>query len=327
MKKKIICQTIASVCLLASCSKWGGPSTTTFQLTSDQGNSPLAEIGKMTITVEGMKDRLLREPHFVRSQMLSDASKKEEYLEHLVGKELLVQEAIKRGLFNSPEVQEAVKRALVQQLSKVELTDNVKLEDVTEAQIKAYYEANPGEFHMAAKTHVSYLFVPFADNKAASLKKASEASKKALSAAYQKKGRAGFAELVEQYGVADAHAEKSKKNEDLGFLTQDELKQKFGGDAASAIAALQKDEQVTTAVEGANGYYVFRREAYREAVSRELADVSSTIQRKLFYEQKRNAFTKYVDGLKTAYGVKIHKDRLSEVKVDTGDLPNKQVLQ
>lgn len=305
------------------CSKLSTPTNTSFQLVSDKGN-PLAEVGKVTITVEGMQDRLAKEPFFIRSQMLSDVAKKEEYLEHLVGKELLVQEAIKRGLLNTPEVQEAVKRALVQQLSKTEFADNVKLEDVTDAQISAYYKANPAEFNTPVRTHVSYLYVPFGTDKAASLKKAAEAAKKATLEG--KKGAPTFQALVEEYGSADANAQQGKKSADLGFLTTEELTQKFG-EAAKVIATLEKNKQVSMPAESTAGYYVFRREDQREAQHRELADAKSTIQRKLFYEQKRAAFTRYVDNLKTAYHVTMHKDRLSEIKADTGDLPNKQVLQ
>ncbi len=317
MRKLVYMVAASSLLLSFGCSK---SSKNTFQLQSDQG-SPLAEVGNVTLSVEGVTERLNKEPSFIRKQYASDAAKKEEYLDHQVSRELMVQEAIRRGFLNSPEVQDSVKRALVQKLSKEALKDQSKPEDIKDEQVQAYYDANQKEFHVPEKLRANYIYIPFGDNKAKSLAKANEAAKKA-SDKTKKHDSEYFQTLIAQYGTADSKAPAGQKMGDTGYMTAEELTQQLGAKAEKTLAALPATGDVNGPVEEANGYYILRNAGKRDAVNKDLATAKPMIQRKLYYQSRRDSFTKFVDGLKTSIGVKIHKERLTDVKPNLADSPN-----
>ncbi len=152
------------------------PSAKDSQLTAEQKAVVLAKIGDRSITLGELEARLQQEPPVVRSQFAS-VQKRKDYLQKLVQFEVLVAEAQRRGLDRDPDVVEALKQAMVRRYLQDEVKDDVKPESIPEADLKAYYDNNPGLYHKPEQVEVSHILLATqaeADKIAGELKGASE---------------------------------------------------------------------------------------------------------------------------------------------------------
>jgi len=71
--------------------------------------------------------------------------------------ELLAREASRRGLDKDDEVVRTKKQVMIQQMMKTEFEDKVKLADITDQEIEAYYKAHPEEFNKPAQMRASQI--------------------------------------------------------------------------------------------------------------------------------------------------------------------------
>lgn len=130
----------------------------TSALTSEQKQMVVARIGDKVITLGDMEARLDAEPPVVKSQFTSP-QKRKDYLAKLVQFEVLAAEAQRQGLDKDPEVLEAMRQAMVRKFLQDTGKEEVELKSVSEADIAAYYQANPGVFHRPEQVEVSHILV------------------------------------------------------------------------------------------------------------------------------------------------------------------------
>ncbi len=130
----------------------------TSALTSEQKQMVVARIGDKVITLGDMEARLDGEPAVVKSQFTSP-QKRKDYLAKLVQFEVLAAEAQRQGLDKDPEVLEAMRQAMVRKFLQDNGKEEVELKSVSEADIAAYYQANPGVFHRPEQVEVSHILV------------------------------------------------------------------------------------------------------------------------------------------------------------------------
>src|SRR5437016_13518358 len=104
----VLCATLA----LAACHK------------GEKSGPVVAEVGDDVITADEVKQRLNETSPFLRARY-NTVERKKEFLENLIRNELLAQEARRQGLDKSPQVQEQVKRAMVQELIHKQLDEKL----------------------------------------------------------------------------------------------------------------------------------------------------------------------------------------------------------
>jgi len=125
-------------------------------LTAEQRAIVVASIGDRAITLGELEARLDAEPPVVKSQFAS-IQKRKEYLAKLVQFEVLVLEAQRQRLDRDPEVVEAMRQAMVRKF----LHEEGKVDDgegnVPEADLRAYYDANPQVFKKPAQVELSHM--------------------------------------------------------------------------------------------------------------------------------------------------------------------------
>jgi len=126
----------------------------------DEDNSPvLATVGKEKITENEFIREAKRIPEWARAQFSTEEGKKE-LLDELVKKDLLYQYARKMRLHKDKEyierVKEFKKMTLVALLLKKEIDDMV---NVTDAEIKEFYEKNKDKITKGAQFRASHILV------------------------------------------------------------------------------------------------------------------------------------------------------------------------
>lgn len=276
----------------------------------------IAKVGEVTLTVGDIEARLNSQSPFVRARFNSDERKKE-FVETQVRFEVLAQEAFRRGMHNAPDVQDSLKKILVQKLTRQEFDGRVSLQDISDDEMRAYYEQHKGEYNKPEMMRASHIFVPFGQDKAAARARADEARAKAADPA-KLEDRNHFKALVAEYSEDEA---TQRTGGDLRYLTAEEIEQRFGAAAKEALFASQTLNEVLPVVEGKEGFHVIKRTGRRKPIERELEQVKNQIRNVLYREKRTQAFDQFIEGLKTELGVVVHGEHVSKIQVQAGGGP------
>ncbi|MEE2756508.1 MAG: peptidyl-prolyl cis-trans isomerase [Myxococcota bacterium] len=283
-------------------------------LSAQEQGQVVAKIGPKIITLQAFERYLNQQSVFARSRHNSPERKKD-FLDNLIRFELLAAEAAKKGYNADPDVQLAMKQAMVKRFTSQELSKIVKMSDITDAEIKTYYDAHPSEFSRAAQVRASHILVA---DKASALTLHAEI--KAAIAAAPAKARRIFGEFAEKHSK-DALTQGRKG--DLGF---------FGEPGKSAVkrahnappvpsslakAAYKLDavgQMAPEPVEGTKGWHLVLKSGYRRAYVKSLADVRNKLRIKLFRQRKSTAMEAYVKTLLEKAEINIDEAALQAAK-------------
>jgi peptidyl-prolyl cis-trans isomerase C len=155
MMKKILFA-IMILAALAACNK----KTTEIK---EQKGAVLAKVGTAVITDGDLERELKSLPDYAK-QMFADEQGKEKFLDELVKKEMLYQEALKKGLDKSADfvkkVEEFKKLTLVSELLEKEIMAKAKVSD---QEAKEYYEKHKEEFATTTQIKASHILVKTED--------------------------------------------------------------------------------------------------------------------------------------------------------------------
>lgn len=272
---------------------------------------PIAKVGDTILTVEQIQKKLDEQSPFVRVRY-TDPQKKQEFLDSQVRFEVLAAEAFARGMDKDPEVLEATKKIIVQKLTRDEFDGQVKLQDVSDADLAKYFEEHTAEYQKPAMVRASQIAVAFGSDKAAAKKKADDAYRKA-SDKEKLRDRNNFKDLV----AAVSTDESSKAaGGDLRYLSATELEERFGASARAWLFGGEGINEVSPAIEGGNAWHVFLRTGVRKEITRTFEQVKNQIKNVVFREKRTAAFSRLIDELKTKHGVVVYQDKLERVKVN-----------
>ena len=279
-------------------------------LTREQAAQPLVVIGDTSVTVGDFAEQLADKSPYLRARYASP-ERRRELLDELVKFELLAKEAARRGLDKSDEVVRTKKQLMVQQMMKAEFEDKVKLSDITEAEIKAYYDAHPDEFNKPAQVRASVVIAR------------DEAKAKKLLKQLQDKPDDNelFRELASVQNDDPAWPGLRERYGDLQFFSRPS-EQKPGDPRvplAVAEAAFKLDkvgELAPEPVKVEQGYAVVKLTGKRKELARTLEQTRRTIQHKLWRERREAAVELFVKGLRAKANVQEDWALLEQVKVE-----------
>lgn len=250
-------------------------------------------------------------------QMLAGLQKS--VIQQLTERELLLQEADKRGLkATQPEIDAKLAEIKKQfpddatfqktlkdfGISEVELKDQVtkgvaieKLQkeatkdlQVTDAQVAEYYNKNKAQFTHTEEVSASHILIKFDEAAKDKAKDEARALAKIKELQAKLKGGADFAEL------AKANSEDPGSKEmggSLGFFGKGRMVPEF-----EKAAFGMKEGQVSEPIKTNFGYHLIKRGERRPARTETLAEVTPQIREQLVGQERGTAFQKYVDGLK-----------------------------
>ncbi len=250
----------------------------------------LAKVGNIKITQADFEREFKNLPDFAQ-KMFEGSSGKERFLDELIKKELLYQEALKKGLDRDTEYTQRVKDfkkiTLIGLLFEKEIESKAKVSD---QEVKDYYEKNKDTFTAVSKIRVSQIL----------LKTEGEA-KKILERL--KKGEE-FASIAKKSSIDTVSA---KKGGDLGFFSKGQLVPEL-----EAVAVKLKPGEISEPIKTRSGYHIIKITDKKGEVI-EFDRVKDLISQHLSEEKQKEVFDSYMEGLQKTYKIEINKEALSKL--------------
>jgi peptidyl-prolyl cis-trans isomerase C len=279
MKKIAVFALVISVLFVfASCAKQG-----------EQKGPYLAKVGKAKITDADLEREMKNLPPFAQ-KIFEGSEGKEKFLNELVKRELLYQEAIKQGIDKNKEyiqeVEDFKKITLIGKLLEKEIEDRAK---VTDEDVKRYYDEHKEDFSPFSQIRLSLIRVKTEDEAKNILDKL-------------QKGE-DFAKLAKESSI---DANSAKAGGDLGFLTRDQISQEH----QMAIVRLKKGE-LSAPIKTQHGYDIIKVTDKKATQVVEFEKVKDLISQHLSGEKQKEAFDSYIESLKKTYPVEINKEALA----------------
>ncbi len=270
---------------------------------AEELKTPLAKIDDVTITLGEFQERINRQSPYIRARYTSLEQKKE-FLDSLVRFEVLAKEAYRRGLDKDPEVVRTMKQVMIQKLMRDEFDATVTADGISDAEIKAYYDANLAEYVKPEEVRVSAIILK---NKAQAERVLLEAKGEAG------KTNKGFRDLVMKYSSDE---ETKLRGGDLRYLEQQST------DAPPAVIkgafALLNTGDISPVVDAGNGtFYVLKQTGRRKSITKSLDDAKPQIRNKLFREKRLAKQKEFIDNLRTKAKIEINEPNLAKVRIDT----------
>jgi peptidyl-prolyl cis-trans isomerase C len=273
---------------------------------AEELRAPLAKIDDLTITLGELQERINRQSPYIRARYTSLEQKKE-FLDSLIRFEVLAKEALRRGLDKDPEVVRTMKQVMIQKLMRDEFDVKITADTVTDAEMKAYYDANLAEYVKPEEVRVSAIITK---NRAQGDRVALEARGEAG------KTNKGFRDLVNRY----SQDEDSKlRGGDLRYFSAGAATTKeLPAPVVKAAFALLNPGDVSGSIDAGNGtWYVLKQTGRRRSMTKGFDDAKPAIRNKLFRDKRLAAQKDFVDGLKAAAKIEINDANLAKVRIDT----------
>jgi len=274
----------ACVIALAGCGPKGGGEATK---ESKPTGAVLAEVGGTSITVDSFKKEMENLPPYLKP-MTETAEGKKEMLETMVIRELIIQEAAKAGLENTPAVKEKLeelkKRLIVEAYLKQKVEEQSKVGD---EELQKFYNENREKFKTGDQVKASHILV--------------KSEKEAKDLLAQLKGGAGFEELAKKHSTDGAAA----KGGDLGWFGKGSMIPEF-----EKAAFAMKEGQTSDIVKTKFGYHIIKLTGRRPAGERSFEEVKDQIKAAILPGKQQEIFQKIKDDLKKSGKYSIKEDVL-----------------
>ncbi len=281
---------LASVCatlLLSGCNKptttgsnESGKDAATTPITAPDNSKVVAKVNGTPITLDELNEYAARR---IQPGSKLTAAEAKAILNEMVSLELVVQDAIKKGLDKNPEVEKTIENQRRVLLANAALKDYIEAHPITDEQLKKEYDeriagANNKELkarHILVKT---------------------EAEAKAIIAQLDK--GADFAKLAK----AKSTDSSAKEGGDLGWFNPSQMVKPF----ADAALALKKGEYTKTPVHSQFGWHVIQLEDTRTTQVPSFDQMKERVRN--FLQQKMSH--DFIESLKTTGKVEIEEQNL-----------------
>jgi len=253
--------------------------------------SYLAKVGNTVITEADLEREIKNLPDFVQ-KMFEGTSGREKFLEELVKRELLYQEALKEGLDKDPAYQKKFedfkKINLVGLLLEKEIESKAKVSD---KEIRDYYEKHKEDFAPVSQVRLSRIVV----NTEGEAQKILERLKKGED----------FAQLAKKSSTDTVSA---KKGGDLGLFSRGEIPPEF-----QVVATRLKTGEISEPIKTKSGYEIIKVTDKKMGQVIEFEKIKNLISQNLLAEKQKESFDSYIEGLKKKYKVEINKEAVSKL--------------
>jgi EpsD family peptidyl-prolyl cis-trans isomerase len=256
-----------------------------------QKGADLAKVGNVTITQADIEREIKHLPDFAQ-KIFEGSGGKERFLNELVKKELLYQEALKKGLDKNTEylkkVEDFKKITLIGQLLEKEIESKAK---VTDQDVRDYYEKHKEDFAPVSQIRMSLILV-----------KTEEEAEKILGRL--NKGE-DFARVAKKSSV---DLNSAKNGGDLGYLSRGQMTSEL-----EAVAVRLKTGEVSEPIKTQSGYQIIKVTDKKIGKVVEFERVRNFISQQLSAEKQKEVFDSYIESLKKSYKVDINKEAISKL--------------
>ncbi len=273
---------------------------------------PVVAKGKgISITSDEFKARLDEQSPFIRARY-SSLDRKKEFLDNLIRFEVLAKEAERQGLQKDPDVQNTLKKVMVQKLVQKNFQDTAGAANVPEAELQKYYEEHLAEYNRPKRVRVAAVVWNAPQGSPERAKKLALAQKAlAKLKVEEKKNTLAFAQIVSEY--SEDAATKSAAG-DLQFKSQEDLAKAHSPEVAEAAFKLKAGE-TSGIVQAPSGLYVLKYTGEQPELSRSFDQVKAQIASKLHREKKTKEFDEWLKGLREKAQIAVDDKALEAVEV------------
>lgn len=275
------------IVLVASCSQKAGE-----QQPQSQAQGPfVAKVGSSNITQADFDREFKSLPDYAQ-QMFEGEAGREKFLDEIIKKEILYQEALKKGIDKDPDfgkkLEEFRKLTLASLLLEKEIMSKNKVSD---QEAKDYYNKHKEEFTPTTQIKASHILV-----------KTEDEAKKVL--ARLKKGEK-FEEIAKEVSLDKASA---KNGGDIGYFSRGQLVPEFEKAAASL-----KTGETSGPVKTPYGYHIIKVVDRKSGAVLDFDKVKDMITQRLSGEKQKAAFDAYISELRKNYKVEVNKEALAKM--------------
>ncbi len=272
------------------------------RLSKEDQDKVLAKVGDQIITLKDYERAIESQPPYARARYIGSPERQKEFLDNLIRFEVLAAEARRKGYDRHPEVIQAMKQTMVRKLMTSEVQSLVKMSDITDQELQAYYEAHRSDYHKPEQRRVSQIVV---ETKAEAEKILAELEDKI--AKDRRNYRKIFAEAARKYSIDE---QSKARGGDLRFFARTEE----GGEQPKALSdaafAIEQVGQFGEIVHTDKGWHVILLTGRKNRYDRSFEQVKRQIQNRLYREKKRKATEDYVAKLRKAAHVERHDEFL-----------------
>jgi EpsD family peptidyl-prolyl cis-trans isomerase len=258
--------------------------------TADKGPY-LAKVGDVKITEADLESEMQNLPDYAQS-MFEGKEGKKRFLDEVIKKEILYQEALKKGLDKSPEfkqkLEEFKKLTLISDLLEKEIMSK---SGVSEQDMKDYYEKNKADFVATSQIKASHILVKTKEDAQKILERLNNGEK--------------FEALAKEASIDKV---SGKNGGELGYFSRGEMVPEF-----EKAAAMLKVGEVSKPVKTQFGYHIIKVTDKKTGPVVEFERVKDIIAQKLSGERQKEAFDSYLEGLKKDYKIDVNEKAVASL--------------
>ena len=273
----------------------------------------VATVGDETITADELKRRFDETSPFLRARY-NTLERKKEFLDNLVRNELLAQEARRQGFDKSVAVQEQTKRAMIQELIKHQLDEKLTGTDLTDADLRKFYEAHLDDFVKPERARFFHIFLPAKDarEKEAARKQAVALLKQID--AREKKGEVNAFQTVAMTASQDPAS--APMGGDLRFLSKDELSKAYNPQLAAAAFEMNIPNGKAGPIDTPTGIELLKLQVKTVALNRGFEESKDSIRGRVARERRSREYDEWIKKLHDSTKIAINDAELDKVQVD-----------
>jgi hypothetical protein len=233
-------------------------------------------------------------------------------LDEMVEQQILFMGAVEAGLDRDPEILDAYRRLLIGAFKERELVPRIEQVAVTDAEVRAYYEAHAERYTRPARLHLAALALKRSRSasaeKTAGLRARMEAARQAALALPASEH--GFGALAIKYSEDQA---SRYRGGDIGWVEPGRGKPGWHPAAMAAGCALAETGSVSDIVTTPDAFYLLKLLGRREPEPVALAAVEPAIRQQLLREKRRAQEAAFVESLRASAEVEIDPGVLASV--------------
>ena len=297
--------------LLGACAKKDQQTSSEAPSTSAPASENLedavAVIDDVVITAKELKRQIDRQSAPIRARYSSLEAKKE-FLDSLIRFEVLAKEAFARKLDQDPDVVRSMKQVMIQKLMKSTFQDAMKPSDVTEQEMRAFYEEHTKEYNKPEEVRASVIVV------------SSDAqAKKILKLAKSKENDTpiGFRKLVTEHSTDTL---TKNRGGDLRYFSRDTTK--VPAPVVAKAFTMQETGSIGGPIKVSNDkHYLIKLTGRRKASTKTFEDVKRQIQNRIYRQKRTENQKKFIADLRAKANIKVHEDKLEKIEVSSPPSP------
>jgi peptidyl-prolyl cis-trans isomerase C len=268
---------------------------------AEDKNNIVSEVRSVKITKCQMYDKIHQLSPYIRRRYAT-LQRKKEFLDRMIRFELLAGEALRQGLDKHRDVLRAKKEVMVQKLTRQLFRDSFKPADVTESELRDFYEKHKGDYNKPAMVRVSHIL----------LKTKGEAEK--LLEEAKKLDHRSFRKLARERSADET---TKMRGGDLRYFPQDATH--LPKPLVDAAFKQTKVGDTTGPIKSGKGWHIIRLTGRRRPITRQFHQVKQLLKNRILRKKRAEAQQKFVEGLKAkTKPFELHEDKIAQVKICKG---------